>query len=81
MKNGVRETTEYLELFLRNVLLDENNELHNRSLHISERFEKVDIKGAKVDIESEEADIERNYMRRKKNVIYMLSKMFNLPKS
>ena len=25
----------YLELFLRNLLLDENNELHNRSMHIS----------------------------------------------
>ena len=27
MKNGVHETTEYLELFLRNLLLDEKNEL------------------------------------------------------
>ena len=58
LKNGVHETTEYLELFLRNLLLDEKNELHNRSMHISGRFEKVDIAGAKVDIESEEVDIE-----------------------
>ena len=29
LKNGVHETTEYLELFLRNLLLDEKNELHN----------------------------------------------------
>lgn len=44
LKNGVHETTEYLELFLRNLLLDENNELHNRSMHISGVFEqKVDI--------------------------------------
>ncbi len=56
-KNGVHETTEYLELFLRNLLLDEKNELHNRSLHISGVFEKVDIEGVKVDIESEEVDI------------------------
>lgn len=35
LKNGVHETTEYLELFLRNLLLDEKNELHNRSMHIS----------------------------------------------
>ena len=34
LKNGVYETTEYLELFLRNLLLDEKNELHNRSMHI-----------------------------------------------
>ena len=50
MRNGVHETTEYLELFLRNLLLDEKNELHNRSLHISGMFEKVDIENAKVDI-------------------------------
>ncbi len=35
LKNGIHETTEYLELFLRNLLLNENNELHNRSMHIS----------------------------------------------
>lgn len=59
LKNGVHETTEYLELFLRNLLLDEKNELHNRSMHISGMFEKeVDIESAKVDIESKEVDIE-----------------------
>lgn len=58
LKNGVHETTEYLELFLRNLLLDEKNELHNRSMHISEVFEKeVDIQGVKVDIESTKVDI------------------------
>jgi predicted HTH transcriptional regulator len=31
---GVYETTEYLELFLQNLLLDGKNELHNRDLHI-----------------------------------------------
>ena len=46
LKNGVYETTEYLELFLRNLLLNENNPLHNRTLHIGETFketEKPDI--------------------------------------
>ena len=43
LKNGVHETTEYLELFLRNLLLDEKNELHNRTMHISGRFAEVDI--------------------------------------
>ena len=42
LKNGINETTEYLELFLRNLLLNENNELHNRTMHISGIFtEKV----------------------------------------
>ena len=57
MKNGVHETTEYLELFLRNLLLDEKNELHNRSMHISGMFEKVDIESLKANIEDVEADI------------------------
>ena len=55
MKNGIHETTEYLELFLKNLLLDEKNELHNRTMHISGRFnqvEKVDIDSVKVDIET-----------------------------
>jgi fido (protein-threonine AMPylation protein) len=46
LKNGVYETTEFLELFLRNLLMDENHPLHNRTLHISGAFaetEKADI--------------------------------------
>lgn len=37
-KIGVHETTEYLELFLQNLLLNEENELHNRVMHISGKF-------------------------------------------
>ena len=40
LKNGIYETTEFLELFLRNLLLNENHPLHNRTLHISGSFEK-----------------------------------------
>lgn len=35
LKKGVHETTEYLELFLKNLLLGEKNPLKNRTLHIS----------------------------------------------
>ena len=35
LKKGVHETTEFLELFLRNLLLGENNLLKNRDMHIS----------------------------------------------
>lgn len=35
LPKGIHETTEYLEVFLKNLLLNENNELHNRNLHIS----------------------------------------------
>ena len=34
LQKGVYETTEYLKLFLRNLLLDEKNELHNRDLSL-----------------------------------------------
>lgn len=54
LQDNVHETTEYLELFLRNLLLGENNPIHNRSMHISGIFdEKVDIKDEKVDIQKE----------------------------
>lgn len=33
--NGIYETTEFLELFLKNLILKENNELKNRMLHIN----------------------------------------------
>ncbi len=38
IKEGVYETTEFLEKFLRNLLLDEHHELHNREMHISGKF-------------------------------------------
>ena len=41
LKNGIYETTEYLEIFLRNLLLDENNPLHNRTLHISGSLKEI----------------------------------------
>ena len=54
LQKGIHETTEYLEAFLRNLLLNEKNELHNRNLHISGLLneEKVDIQDKKVDVES-----------------------------
>lgn len=61
LKNGIYETTEFLEVFLRNHLLNEDHPLYNRSLHISSTFEepekaninskKVNIGGGKVNIE------------------------------
>ena len=54
LQKGIHETIEYLEAFLRHLLLNEKNELHNRNLHISGLLneEKVDIQDGKVDIES-----------------------------
>ena len=53
----IHETTEYLELFLRNLLCDERNELHNRALHVSgvyQNYQKVNIEDEKVNIEVSE---------------------------
>ncbi len=38
IKNGIYETTEFLEKFLKNLLLDSNYELHNREMHVSGKF-------------------------------------------
>ena len=60
LQKGIHETTEYLEAFLRNLLLNEKNELHNRNLHISGLLneEKVDIGDTKADIENAKVDIQ-----------------------
>lgn len=60
LQKGIHETTEYLELFLRNMLLNEHNELHNRNMHISGLLKdtKVDIGTSKVDIGTQKMDIE-----------------------
>ena len=61
LKNGVYETTEYLEAFLRNLLLNESHPLHNRALHISGVFKKTaepDIEGTNPDIGTKKPDIE-----------------------
>ncbi|MCD8011149.1 MAG: Fic family protein [Lachnospiraceae bacterium] len=61
LKNGIHETTEYLEVFLRNLLLGENHPLHNRAMHISGVFttsQEVNIESRKVNIEDDKAHIE-----------------------
>ena len=73
LQKGIHETTEYLELFLRNLLLDEKNELHNRDMHIrgilkTEKVDigkkKVDIQGKKVDVQNEKVDIESVFSKK-----------------
>lgn len=54
LKKGIYETTEFLERFLRNLLLNENHPLHNRALHISGTFKE----SGKVNINLEEANID-----------------------
>lgn len=61
LKNGIHETTEYLEVFLRNLLLNENHPLHNRTLHIRGKFkepEKANIDSEKANIDTKKVSIE-----------------------
>ena len=51
IEKGIFETTKYLELFLRNLILNEKNELKNRYLYIN-WSKKLDIEDEKVDINS-----------------------------
>lgn len=77
--NGIHETTEYLELFLRNLLLNERHPLHNRTLHISGTFkeaEKPDIRAEKPDIEALKADIEKVFHPKTAIHILKLRKAF-----
>ena len=76
IQKGIFETTEYLEMFLRNLLLNEKHELHNRNLHISEilintkmhvETQKVDIQNGKVDIGNRKVDIDSVLSGRKNN--------------
>lgn len=48
LKNDIHETTVYLERFIRNLLLGENNELKNRYLHINHLFEENADKNAEI---------------------------------
>lgn len=76
LQKGIFETTEYLEMFLRNLLLNEKHELHNRNLHISEilndmkihvETQKVDIQDRKVDIGNRKVDIDSVISGRENN--------------
>lgn len=79
LKNGIHETTEFLEIFLRNLLLNENHPLHNRTLHISGTFmetEKSDIETEKLDIDDLKADIEAVFQPKTASHILKLCETF-----
>lgn len=61
LSKEVYETTEFLELFLKNLLCGEENPLYNRTMHVSGLYRdtpKLDIKTKKVNIEAEKVNIE-----------------------
>ena len=66
LKNGIYETTEFLELFLRNLLLGEENELRNRALHLRRAFQNY--KKPNIGTEKPNIDSERLYVEDVKTV-------------
>ena len=80
LKNGIHETTQFLELFLRNLLLNENNPLHNRAMHISgTRKEplKPDIKTKKPDRYILQTDIAAAFGRKTAGHIVKMRETFS----
>ena len=54
-QNGIHATTEFLELFFENLLMNAGHELKNRYLHVNWK-EKVNIESVKVDIGNKKVD-------------------------
>ena len=59
LQKGIHETTEFLELFLRNLLLGESNPLQNRTMHISGELKKQYIDPQKQYIADEKQYIQK----------------------
>lgn len=57
LQKGVHETTEYLELFLRNLLLGEKNALKNRSMHIGGTLDAPKCQSGTLDVTLEEMQV------------------------
>lgn len=63
LQKGIHETTEYLELFLKNLLLGEKNRLQNRTMHISGAL-KQDSEPVKQDfkvVKQDSAEIKQDF--------------------
>lgn len=71
-EGNTRTTTEFQELFLRNLLLNEHHPLRNRTLHINSAFKKTE----KPDIENLKLDIEKMFQMKTLSHILKLCKAF-----
>ena len=79
IEKNIYETTKYLELFLNNLIFNDNNDLKNRYLHIGYE-EKVDIESKKVDIDNKKVDIHSLKLTSpmKKNIDIMIQSFSNV---
>lgn len=81
LKENIHETTEYLEKFIRNLLLNENNELKNRYLHIGNicKRKNVAIDNQNIAIDDKNMAIETRIAEIKLNIqtITNIKKIYN----
>lgn len=64
IKKNVHETTEYLERFLRNLLLDEHNVLRNREMHISGAWTDLVVREKDLEYVCDDTRVRRNEVYR-----------------
>ena len=79
LKKGIHETTAFLELFLRNLLLNEHHPLRNRTLHISwsnDEAMKPDIGTKKPDIGAAKPNIMASFLPKTAGNIQKLREAF-----
>ena len=73
LKRNIHETTEYLEMFIRNLLLNENNELKNRYLHINGLLvpekQAIDNENRAIEAKKQAIDSENRAIEAKKQAI------------
>ena len=75
LKKGIHETTVYLEVFIRNLLLNENNKLKNRYLHINSHFTE---KNQAIDNENQAIEMKISKMKVNINTKNNIEKLYRM---
>ena len=71
LQKGIREETEYLEKFFRNLLLNEHNELKNRYLHI--RYKNLPVNNKKQEKTGKNLSVNLSVNKTQKRIIELLT--------
>jgi fido (protein-threonine AMPylation protein) len=72
LKENIHETTIYLEKFIRNLLLNESNELKNRYLHIQNIFEENETENVGVNNEDVGVNVGVNLNKTQRKIVELI---------
>ena len=72
LKENIHETTIYLEKFIRNLLLNESNELKNRYLHIQNIFEENETENVGVNNENVGVNVGVNLNKTQRKIVELI---------